>query len=75
MEQHDGVEVHTRACNLCESICGLLIEVEQGRVRSIRPDPDDFFSRGHICPKAVALKDVQEDPDRIRTPLRRVGDH
>ncbi len=72
--QRDGVEVHTRACNLCESICGLLIEVENERVRSIRPDPDDFFSRGHICPKATALKDVQEDPDRIRTPLRRVGD-
>src|SRR5207237_1248125 len=31
-------------------------------------------SRGYVCPKAVALQDVQTDPNRIRTPLERVGD-
>jgi anaerobic selenocysteine-containing dehydrogenase len=64
---------HFRACNLCEAMCGIVIEHEDGRILSIRGDDDDPFSRGHVCPKAVALKDVHEDPDRLRRPVRRVG--
>jgi anaerobic selenocysteine-containing dehydrogenase len=64
---------HYRACNLCEAICGLAIEVEEDRIVSIKGDPDDPFSRGHICPKAVALQDIQSDPDRLRAPMRREG--
>jgi anaerobic selenocysteine-containing dehydrogenase len=62
-----------RACNLCEAICGLEIKVEGARIMSIRGDDADPFSRGHICPKAVALKDIHEDPDRLRHPMKRVG--
>jgi len=64
---------HYRACNLCEAICGLAIEVEGERIVSIKGDPADPFSRGHICPKAVALQDIQNDPDRLRVPMRREG--
>ncbi|MDP3152270.1 MAG: molybdopterin-dependent oxidoreductase [Archangium sp.] len=67
-------QLHYRACNLCEAICGLAIEHEDGKILGIRGDRDDPFSRGHICPKAVALKDVYEDPDRLRHPVRRDGD-
>ena len=66
-------KVHYRTCPLCEAICGLAIMVEDGRITSIRGDRDDPFSRGHICPKAVALKDIHEDPDRLRQPLRRTS--
>jgi len=71
--------LHHRACHLCEAICGLTLEVEQAadgqpRVRAIKGDRDDPFSRGHICPKAVALQDIQNDPDRLRQPMRRSGD-
>ena len=38
---------------------------------SIRGDKDDPFSRGYICPKAVALQDFHFDPDRLRYPVRR----
>jgi anaerobic selenocysteine-containing dehydrogenase len=65
---------HYRACNLCEAICGLAIEVSGDEIRAIRGDREDPFSRGHICPKAVALQDVHTDPDRLRHPLRRMGD-
>jgi anaerobic selenocysteine-containing dehydrogenase len=58
---------------LCEAVCGLAVEVEGATVKSIRGDPDDPFSRGHICPKAAAIGDVQSDPDRIREPQRREG--
>ncbi|MGW7772582.1 molybdopterin oxidoreductase family protein [Pseudomonas machongensis] len=71
--------LHHRACHLCEAICGLNIEVSHapdGRasISAIKGDPQDPFSRGHICPKAVALQDIQEDPDRLRQPHRRVGE-
>ncbi len=64
---------HFRTCTLCEAMCGIVIETAGSRILSIRGDRDDPFSRGHICPKAVALKDLQEDPDRLRQPLLRVG--
>jgi anaerobic selenocysteine-containing dehydrogenase len=64
---------HFRTCNLCEAMCGIAIEVDGGRITSIRGDADDPFSRGHVCPKAVALQDVHQDPDRLRRPLRRRG--
>ena len=61
-------------CHLCEAMCGLEVTVDHDRVTSIRGDDHDPFSGGHLCPKGVALQDVQHDPDRIREPLRRVGD-
>ncbi|TCC11182.1 molybdopterin-dependent oxidoreductase [Kribbella soli] len=66
--------VRRTSCNLCEAICGVLVTVEDGRVTDIRGDESDPLSRGHICPKAVALRDLQEDPDRLSTPVRRTPD-
>jgi len=54
-------------------MCGLEIEVAGDQVTSIRGDEQDVFSRGHICPKATALKDLYDDPDRLKAPVRRVG--
>jgi anaerobic selenocysteine-containing dehydrogenase len=67
------VPIHYRTCNLCEAMCGVALDVDQTRILSVRGDDHDPFSRGHICPKAVGLKDIHEDPDRLRTPLRREG--
>ncbi|WP_394672229.1 molybdopterin oxidoreductase family protein [Limnobacter sp.] len=66
------MQTYRRACHLCEAICGLKIEVENNQVVSIKGDEQDPFSRGHICPKAVALKDIQEDPDRLTKPVKKV---
>ena len=70
MEKRIGV------CNLCEAICGLELTLESGphgpTVASVRGNPDDPLSRGHICPKGVAIADVYADPDRLRRPVRRV---
>ena len=63
---------HHRVCHLCEAMCGLVIQTEGERVVDIRGDRADPLSRGHICPKAVALQDIHEDPDRLRKPLKRV---
>jgi anaerobic selenocysteine-containing dehydrogenase len=62
-----------RTCNVCEAMCGLAITVQDGRISDIRGDKDDVFSRGHLCPKGPAMREVLEDPDRIRKPMRRTG--
>ncbi len=67
----DDGRTHYRSCHLCEAMCGVAITVRDGSIVSIRGDHEDPFSRGHVCAKALALKDVHEDPDRLRQPLRR----
>src|SRR5918996_3306306 len=62
-----------RTCPLCEATCGLEVTVKDGEVDGIRGDADDVFSHGFICPKGPGLKDLHEDPDRVRTPLIRNG--
>ena len=66
----DGRHLYT--CPLCEAMCGLEIQVENGRVASIRGNRDDTWSHGHICPKGATLGAVHEDPDRIRRPMIKV---
>jgi len=65
--------IQHRSCNICEAMCGLIITHDGQDVLSIRPDPDDPLSRGHICPKAVALQDFRTDPDRVTRPLLKRG--
>jgi anaerobic selenocysteine-containing dehydrogenase len=60
---------HIRTCPLCEAMCGLQITVEGDRVTKIRPDDDDVWSKGYICPKGTTLGYMYEDPDRLRHPV------
>lgn len=66
--------IHYRSCNLCEAICGIEISVREDQTLDIRGDKNDPFSRGYICPKAVALQDIHTDKDRLRLPVRRTAD-
>lgn len=66
-------EKHYRTCNLCEAICGIEIEHADGKILSIKGDKNDPFSRGHICPKAFALKEIYEDKNRMKFPVKRFG--
>lgn len=73
MSGADAFTAH-RICPLCEACCGLELRVAGGRVVDIRGHAADVFSKGYLCPKAASLKDLQEDPDRLRAPLlKRAG--
>ena len=63
-----------RTCPFCEATCGLEITLRGDDVVRIRGDRDDVFSRGFICPKGSTLKQLHEDPDRLRRPVIRRGD-
>jgi anaerobic selenocysteine-containing dehydrogenase len=64
---------HYGICNFCDSICGIAVKHDGGRIVSIRGDKDDRFSRGHVCPKGLAQRELYHDPDRLQRPLRRRG--
>ena len=63
-----------RTCPLCEATCGLQLTIEDDRVTKIRGDADDVFSKGFVCPKGASLRELHEDPDRLRGPVRRRAD-
>src|SRR3954454_8490145 len=69
-----AADVHFRTCPLREATCGLEITVRDGAVERVRGDAQDVFSHGFLCPKGVSLSELPDDPDRVRTPLRRIGD-
>jgi anaerobic selenocysteine-containing dehydrogenase len=69
MSSQASETVAHRICPLCEACCGLELRLSGNKVVGIRGHEADVFSRGYICPKGASLKDLHEDPDRLRTPL------
>ena len=64
-----NTRVAHRICPFCEACCGLELTIENEKVISVRGHDADVFSAGYICPKGVAIKNLHDDPDRLRTPL------
>ena len=58
-------------CRICEPLCGMIATVEDGRLVALRPDKEHPLSSGFACQKGIAFTEVQNDPDRVTTPLRR----
>jgi anaerobic selenocysteine-containing dehydrogenase len=59
---------------LCEATCGLELHLEGDEIALVRGDREDVFSRGFLCPKGTALRQLESDPDRLRRPVVRRGD-
>lgn len=64
-------EQKTTFCRICEPLCGMIATVEDGKLVSLRPDKEHPLSAGFACQKGIAFTEVQNDPDRVTTPLRR----
>lgn len=62
-------------CFNCESACGLLAYVDKqtGTIRKLEGNPAHPGSRGRNCAKGPATINQVNDPDRILTPMKRVG--
>lgn len=66
-----NVKVHRRICPFCEQNCATLVKVDHDtdEVIEVRGDKDDPLSKGYICPKAFAVKDMHNDPDLLTGPV------
>jgi thiosulfate reductase / polysulfide reductase chain A len=69
----DGDRVVPTFCELCFWKCGVLAHVKQGRVTKLTGNPADPLSNGRLCPRGAGGTGLLYDPDRLRTPLVRVG--
>jgi anaerobic selenocysteine-containing dehydrogenase len=63
----------TTFCRICEALCGLQVEVEDGRVARIHPDEAHVATRGFACVKGLKQAKIYASPDRLLHPLKRVG--
>lgn len=64
---------HYSTCTLCEAMCGIEVKTDADQIISIAGDKNNPFSQGHVCPKAATLKELYDDPDRLRQPVKKVA--
>lgn len=57
----------------CPDACGLIINIENGKIKNVAGDKAHSFTRGTLCPKMIHYEKIVHSPERITRPLRRVG--
>lgn len=57
----------------CPDTCSMLVDIDEGRIKSVRGDPEHPFTKGAVCTKLSHYASVAESPDRIWSPQKRVG--
>ncbi|MEJ2267018.1 MAG: molybdopterin-dependent oxidoreductase [Anaerolineales bacterium] len=60
-------------CEMCVWRCGVLAKVEEGRVVKLEGNPEHPHSKGKLCARGQSGLMNTYDPDRVLTPLVRVG--
>ncbi len=61
-------------CEMCFWRCSGFAHVRDGKVRTFVGNPTDPQSRGRLCPRGTGAPSSITDPDRLQTPLLRVGE-
>lgn len=71
----DGVQIRSSICSICTPghHCGVDCHVKDGTIIRIEGTPDHPYNHGTLCAKGSALRSYIYSENRIRTPLRRVG--
>ncbi len=65
--------IRTVCAHDCPDMCSLIATVDNGRVVRIQGDPDHPLTAGFACGKVNRDMELVHSPERITTPLRRVG--
>lgn len=71
-----GVKVVRSTCFSCNTACEVLIFVDKktGKIIKVEGDPESPITRGVLCAKGLTAKNLVDNPQRLRTPLKRVGE-
>ncbi|HYA92420.1 MAG TPA: molybdopterin-dependent oxidoreductase [Thermodesulfobacteriota bacterium] len=67
-------KTYKSGCVLCAQNCGLEVEVENNRIVKVKPDKSNAKSEGYACRKGLNITYHQHHADRLKYPLKRVGD-
>lgn len=57
--------------NCHPTLCGMRVDVKDGRVERVRGDPDNPDSRGFLCIRGQAAPEILDNPARLLHPLVR----
>ncbi len=60
-------------CRICEGSCGFVAEIENNRIIKYYPDKDHPVSKGYSCIKGRSMLEVQNDPKRLKYPLKQIN--
>ena len=69
-----NMEFYKSSCRGCHGGCMHILGVENGKVVSVRPDPDGPLNQGRGCPKGLTIIEQMYHPDRLLYPMRRIGE-
>ena len=61
-------------CRSCHGGCGVLMHVRDGVLVKVEGDPDSPLNRGRLCPIGSVTTDLVYHPDRLKYPMRRLGE-
>ena len=61
-------------CRICEASCGLEMQLVDGKITAIKPNAEHIGTEGFACMKGLNQHAMYDSPDRLTTPLKRVGD-
>ena len=67
------VDTHHTFCRICEALCGLEVDVQDGVITDIRPDQEHVSTAGFACVKGIKQRRLYDSPDRLTQPLERRG--
>ncbi len=62
------------SCVLCFNNCGLEVITEGNKIAKVRGDKDNPRSHGYLCRKGANIAYFQNNPERLKFPLKRIGD-
>lgn len=69
-----ATETHKTFCRFCHANCAMLVDVEDGKVKAVRGDPDDPEYGGYTCMKGRELPDSHNAQHRLHHSLLRGDD-
>lgn len=61
-------------CGMCFAACGMLIQVEDGKVTGVKRDPESPVNYGILCPKGRAAIELLYHSERLTHPLKQIGE-
>ncbi|ONI38661.1 hypothetical protein AN639_07200 [Candidatus Epulonipiscium fishelsonii] len=72
----NGIEIKKTICTICDpgTQCGLNLYIKDGEIIKVEGDENQPAGQGTLCSKGAATRQYVYNPDRIKTPLRRVGE-
>ena len=65
---------YNTVCNQCSAGCGISVRIREGRAKKIEGNPVHPVNQGRLCARGQAGLNALYNPDRIRSPLKRVGE-